>query len=430
MYDIFVSYAREDRPRVEPMVKELLKLGWRVFIDRNILPGSNWSSAINKALEETCCVLVVWTAASVNLAAHPWVRDEAESGRQRNILVPLRLDVVEPPPGFDGIQTADLSNWNKDGTHPEFLHCVEAIRAIGNAGFKKIMDLLADPATIAEALILAKKLPFNGTNDVLFEQLRREFINKSPDLSDLVGRIRVFLSDYDPANTKHNEEQPVNHRGDDMTPWHHLDKQKMKQDFKRLWYKKTPVNVFIIERNPEAYSYHLHTILQTFCGREFDTVCSVKGAPSDHLDIAYAEDEFVRYMARYFDINVALMQNHEYVQSRILDTQVHFVVQSIDEFSYLNFRKYYELWVALEPREPLFLFFHVKRGTLAEDIEALENYCLCRYHDHEEVDGEAFQDFFSDTKSPLKNSNPDICNAAPMTFQKAVQELECCLKEQ
>ncbi len=427
MYDVFISYAREDLHRVEPIVKELLKLGWRVFIDRNILPGSNWSSEIARALEETCCVLVVWTSASVNVTAHPWVRDEAESGLQRCILVPLRIGVVDPPLGFRGVQIADLSGWENNCAHPEFLNCVKAVKAKAQARFKKIMNWLNDPAKIEDALLLAKTLPFKGNDGALFEQLRCAYNKNSPDF-ELVSVIRFFLSGYDPENTK--KESQVEMRCENkMTHWHHLDKQRMKQDFKRLWYNKKPVNVFIIERNTEAYACDLPIILQTFCGRELDTPCTVKGAPSDHLSIAYAEDEFARSMRRYFDINVALNGNPEYVQSRILDTQVHFVVQSIDEFSYTNFIKYYELWVALQPGELLFLFFYVKRGALADDIEPLENYCVCRYDDHEKVDGEAFDDFFSDPKTPLKNYHPDICNSPPMTFQQAVKELEFCLKE-
>lgn len=297
---------------------------------------------------------------------------------------------------------------------------------------EEIIGMLDNPATIGDALLLAAKLPFKGDDKVRFNQKRLQYIDDLSDhqLIQWVGQMKGFLSIYEGCRVGATEGEEF--RGDTfdkINRWHHLDKQRMKQDFKRLWYNKTPVNVFIIERNPEAYACDLPIILQTFCGRELDTVCTVKGAPSDHLSIAYAEDEFARSMRRYFDINVALIGNPEYVQSRILDTQVHFVVQSIDEFSYTDFRKYYELWVALQPGELLFLFFYVKRGALADDIEPLENYCLCRYDDHEKVDGDAFDDFFSDPKMPLKNHNPDICNSPPMTFQQAVKELECCLKE-
>lgn len=427
MYDIFISYAREDLTRVEPIVNELLKLGWRVFIDRNILPGSNWSSSIIKALEETRCVLVVWTFSSVDTEKHPFVRDEAASGLKRGILVPLRLDGVDPPLGFGSFQIADLSDWNNNSAHPEFMRCVEAACAIVKAEFKTIMDLLNNPAKIEDALLLAKKLPFRGYDEALFEQLRRAYNKDEPDF-ELVGVIRSFLSDYDPEQTT-KESQAENHSEYQMTHWHHLDKKKMKMVFKRLWNKKKMVNVFFIERNPEAYAHYLHIILQKFYERTFETVCVVKMDLEYPFDIADAEGEFAHFIHRFFDINVALMRNSESVQSRIFDTQVHFVGHSIDDFSYANFRKYYELWVALEPKKPLFLFFYVQPGSLADDIDPLENYCLCRYDDHEKVDGEAFQDFFSDPKSPLKNNNPDICNSPPMTFQKAVKELEFCLKE-
>jgi hypothetical protein len=423
MYDIFISYAREDLHRVEPIVRELLNLGWRVFIDRNILPGSYWRGEIDKALKETCCVLVVWSSASVNDRLHPWVHEEAECGRQREILVPLCLDGVEQPRGFGSVQSVDLSGWNGMSVHPGFLLCIKGIKAKIKAEFDRIMDLLQKPATVADAFILAEKLPFRGNDQLLFEQLRREYDKDNPDF-ELLSRIRQFLSDYDPENTK-----AENYCENQMTPWHHLDKHKIKQAFRKLWYKKTRVKVFFIERNSEAYSYCLHNILEKYCCREFKTVCTIKGVPSDHVNIFDAEGEFAHFIDRYFDINVSAKQNFENIQFRILDTQVHFVVQSIDDFSYANFIKYYELWVSLEPKEPLFLFFYVQPGSLADDIEPLENYCLCRYDDHEKVDGEAFQDFFSDPKSPLKNNNPDICNSPPMTFQKAVKELEFCLKE-
>jgi len=218
MYDIFVSYACEDLHRVEPMVKELLKLGWEVFIDqKNISAGSNWPGEIAGALEESRCVLVVWTSASVNVAAHPWVRDEAESGRQRNILVPLCLDVVEPPLGFRGVQTADLSDWNNDGAHPAFLQCVEAIRikiaqepqqlftAVeihksvhpGDLVQKiqKIMLLLDNPATIPDALELIESLQLIGSERFLFNQKRLKFLTGMTDYEkgNWIGEMKSFV---------------------------------------------------------------------------------------------------------------------------------------------------------------------------------------------------------------------------------------------
>ncbi len=278
--------------------------------------------------------------------------------------------------------------------------------------------MLDNPTTISEALDLAEKLVTDDYRFVFNQKRMKYYVGmddygKANWIIEMKGFLKTALSD----------------QADAVERWHHLDKKKMKKVFKRLWNKKTMVNVFFIERNPDAYAHCLHIILQTFCQRTFETVCVVKMDLEYPFDFADAETDFAHFMHSFFDINIALMRNSESVQSRIFDTQVHFVGHSIDDFSYTNFIKYYELWVALEPKEPLFLFFYVKPGSLAEDIEPLENYCLCRYDDHEKVDGEAFQDFFSDPKLPLKNNNPDICNSPPMTFKKAVKELNFCLKE-
>ena len=80
-------------------------------------------------LNESSCVVVVWTHASVNLEEHHWVREEAAVGRNRKILVPVRLDVVDAPFGFGSIQMADLSEWGNDNAHPKFRKCVDAIRS-------------------------------------------------------------------------------------------------------------------------------------------------------------------------------------------------------------------------------------------------------------------------------------------------------------
>ncbi|MGB7511331.1 MAG: TIR domain-containing protein [Pelodictyon phaeoclathratiforme] len=130
MSDIFISYAREDVERVKPIVQELEKNGWSVFWDRNLRPGSRWAIEITKALDDSRCVLVVWSSASINAVKHHWVREEAETGRERGILVPLCLDAVVLPLGFRSIQAADLSNWNKNSDDPEFQQLIAAINEI------------------------------------------------------------------------------------------------------------------------------------------------------------------------------------------------------------------------------------------------------------------------------------------------------------
>src|SRR4051812_49944572 len=102
--DIFFSYAREDQAQVASLVTALEARGWSVFWDRRIPAGKTWRTHIGRALDEARCVVVAWSAHSVE---SEWVIEEADEGKKRGILVPVFLDAVSPPWGFRGIQAAD-----------------------------------------------------------------------------------------------------------------------------------------------------------------------------------------------------------------------------------------------------------------------------------------------------------------------------------
>ena len=126
MADIFISYAREDLERVIPIVEELKKRDWSVFIDvESIQGGANWPRAIDEALDNSHCVVVFWSSNSVDIQKHPLVWGEAVKGRNRGILVPVRIDIVDSPTGFGHLQSIDLIGWSR--SHPSFHRVVEAI---------------------------------------------------------------------------------------------------------------------------------------------------------------------------------------------------------------------------------------------------------------------------------------------------------------
>ena len=117
MSDIFLSYDRDDRPRVELLAALLEQRGWSIWWDRDIRAGEDYRSTILAALGASRCVIVVWSRNSI---ASPWVRDEAEVARRRTALVPVRIDPVEPPLGFGQLQTADLTDWDPAAPGPVF----------------------------------------------------------------------------------------------------------------------------------------------------------------------------------------------------------------------------------------------------------------------------------------------------------------------
>ncbi len=91
------------------------------------MPGKTWRECIGSALNEARCILVVWSHASID--SH-WVVEEAEEGKVRNILVPVRIDSVVPPLGFRSIQMADLSHWGGEKSSFLLNELIDNIRTV------------------------------------------------------------------------------------------------------------------------------------------------------------------------------------------------------------------------------------------------------------------------------------------------------------
>ncbi|UCC81269.1 MAG: peptidylprolyl isomerase [Candidatus Zixiibacteriota bacterium] len=125
--EIFFSYASADRERVAPLAEALRKRGWTVWWDRKIPPGKTFDEVIKEGLAKSRCVIVVWSKRSVESR---WVKTEASVALQRNKLVPVMIDQVEPPLEFLMIQAANLVDWRPDVDTDEFNQLVSAIAGL------------------------------------------------------------------------------------------------------------------------------------------------------------------------------------------------------------------------------------------------------------------------------------------------------------
>jgi hypothetical protein len=116
MSDVFISYKREDKARVEALYTLLLDLDVPVWFDAGIEVGMEWEARILEQIGRAKAVIVCWSFAAVS--SH-WVMREAQIGLDRGILVPVTIHPCSLVPPFDAIQSADLSKWNGMPDDPE-----------------------------------------------------------------------------------------------------------------------------------------------------------------------------------------------------------------------------------------------------------------------------------------------------------------------
>jgi hypothetical protein len=113
--ELFLSYARADAERVEPIYKKLREGGYVPWMDtKNILPGERWETKINQAIKRADFFLAFLSGNSVDrrgvlrkevlLALEKW----REMLEEDIYLIPLRLEAYAMPEELAGFQALDM----------------------------------------------------------------------------------------------------------------------------------------------------------------------------------------------------------------------------------------------------------------------------------------------------------------------------------
>src|SRR5947209_403096 len=111
--DIFLSYAREDRPTARVYAECLIEEGFSVWWDASLRSGQTFDEVIEQRLREAKAVVVLWSPRSV---ASRWVRAEATLADRRDKLAPVIIEPCDRPIIFELTHTADLADWTGDTT--------------------------------------------------------------------------------------------------------------------------------------------------------------------------------------------------------------------------------------------------------------------------------------------------------------------------
>jgi hypothetical protein len=152
MADLFISYARSDRPRAEQLAHALERAGWSVWWDREIPPGRSFDEVIEEALSLARCVIVLWSEASVR---SEWVKTEAAEAAQRRILVPILADGARIPLEFRRIQAAMIDNWRHLEAAEGWGQLCDAVAALVDSPRRALPAPVAVPAGRVRTLWIA-----------------------------------------------------------------------------------------------------------------------------------------------------------------------------------------------------------------------------------------------------------------------------------
>lgn len=124
MADIFISYAHEDRGKIEKLAAALEETGYSVWWDTNLTGGAQFSKELAKHLNDARVVIVAWSKRSIESM---WVADEASVGREKGNLVPITIDAVEPPLGFRQLHEINFLGWGGAAGEAPFIQLDNSI---------------------------------------------------------------------------------------------------------------------------------------------------------------------------------------------------------------------------------------------------------------------------------------------------------------
>ena len=163
--DVFVSYKSEDRARLTPLVAALEAEGFSVWWDAHIGTGTDWRDEIQQHLDAARCLIVAWSQRSVGPDGH-FVCDEAGRARKAGRYVPIKIDEVDPPLGFGGVQALSFVGWKGKRSDPRFVALVAAVHQLLTGTARVVPRAVASEPVVSEPMVSRRTAIAGGVGAV------------------------------------------------------------------------------------------------------------------------------------------------------------------------------------------------------------------------------------------------------------------------
>lgn len=127
MADVFISYKRQDRPRIAVIAELLSDLGLSAWFDASLVCGDTWQGVIAREVGQASAMLVCWTPEAVRSLQ---VMREVLEGVKRKIYAPVRLQACVLPAELNAKHMPDLTDWDFSLDNPEWLSLLARLEAL------------------------------------------------------------------------------------------------------------------------------------------------------------------------------------------------------------------------------------------------------------------------------------------------------------
>jgi hypothetical protein len=117
MTDISIVAGPEDRSRVAPLLEALRQSGLNPV----------WEDSVPE--QAARLTAIIWSRNSVDAAGHGDLLDAADKAKAKGTYAGVKIDDVDLPFGFGGLQLFDLSGWNGTAADPRLAEMIDALNA-------------------------------------------------------------------------------------------------------------------------------------------------------------------------------------------------------------------------------------------------------------------------------------------------------------
>ncbi len=222
MADVFISYRRAERQRVELLERLLRDENFSVWFDARLDVGRGEGFDAEIEREVTCAssVLVCWTPEAIKSV---YVRAEAKKGLEREVLVPVFLQECSLPVPFNDVDAADLSAWDGDPEDENWLRVTRKLRRLKDQADENREALIASSAAAYGAI---EQAVYPGALRLLIQKIAAlhelDALRYEDDIDSLLTWLEATFkkeSEY----MKVGYERAVSRPGETGGPWRYWE---------------------------------------------------------------------------------------------------------------------------------------------------------------------------------------------------------------